>query len=84
MAYSKSTAAQSVATPSLNPKLFIIVAMQFLVKQVGFGALAALLARAASAGSTSTPGPKVVPGGYVVELESAENVSLTDYSLQTA
>jgi len=51
--------------------------MQFLVKQASVGALVALIAGVASAreaGATST-GPKVVPGGYVVELESAANVS---------
>jgi len=52
--------------------------MQFLVKQASVGALAALIAGVASAraaGATSATGPKVVPGGYIVELESAANVS---------
>jgi hypothetical protein len=51
--------------------------MQFLVKQANSGALVALIAGVTSAreaGATST-GPKVVPGGYVVELESAADVS---------
>jgi hypothetical protein len=52
--------------------------MQFLVKQASVGALAVFLAGVVSsreAGANSATGPKVVPGGYVVELDSAANVS---------
>ena len=68
---------QVVAATSPATLPFVVLAMQFLVKQASVGALVALIAGVASAreaGATST-GPKVVPGGYVVELESAANVS---------
>jgi hypothetical protein len=50
--------------------------MKFFVKQASVVALATLLTGVASARKAGPTSANVVPGGYVVELESTASVSI--------